>query len=106
MLLLIQNGTISGKIAKDVFEEMLAGEEGPEDIVRRKGLVQLSDGAAIEAVIDGMLAEHQAQAEQYRAGSQKLFGFFVGETMKATRGKANPAMVNEILRRKLGGGKG
>jgi aspartyl-tRNA(Asn)/glutamyl-tRNA(Gln) amidotransferase subunit B len=106
MLLLIKNGTISGKIAKDLFEEMLVNPETPETIVREKGMMQLSDSAAIEAVIDGVLAAHPVQVEQYRAGSHKVLGFFIGETMKATRGKANPAVVNDILRRKLGGGEG
>jgi aspartyl-tRNA(Asn)/glutamyl-tRNA(Gln) amidotransferase subunit B len=101
MLRLITSGMISGKIAKDVFEEMLISPEPPEAIVRRKGLVQVSDQGEIEKAIDGVLAKHAVQVDQYRGGNTKVFGFFVGETMKATRGKANPAVVNEILRRKL-----
>jgi aspartyl-tRNA(Asn)/glutamyl-tRNA(Gln) amidotransferase subunit B len=101
MIGLIQKGTISGKIAKEVFEEMLTSAEGPLAIVERKGLVQVSDEGAIEATIDTMLARNARQVEQYRAGNEKIFGFFVGETMKLTKGKANPRVVNELLRRKL-----
>jgi aspartyl-tRNA(Asn)/glutamyl-tRNA(Gln) amidotransferase subunit B len=101
MISLIHKGTISGKIAKEVFEEMLTSAEGPLAIVERKGLVQVSDEGAIEATIDTMLARNARQVEQYRAGNEKIFGFFVGETMKLTKGKANPRVVNELLRRKL-----
>jgi aspartyl-tRNA(Asn)/glutamyl-tRNA(Gln) amidotransferase subunit B len=101
MIGLIQNGTISGKIAKEVFEEMLGTEEGPQAIVERKGLVQVSDEQAIERVIENVLENNGPQVAQFLAGNEKVFGFFVGETMKLTRGKANPRVVNTILRRKL-----
>ncbi len=98
----IGDGTISGKIAKQVFEAMWRGEGDADRIIETKGLRQVTDSAAIEKVVDEVLAAHPQQVEQYRAGKEKLFGFFVGQVMKATQGKANPAQVNEILRRKLG----
>jgi aspartyl-tRNA(Asn)/glutamyl-tRNA(Gln) amidotransferase subunit B len=101
MINLIIDGTISGKIAKDVFEEMLKTNEPPKAIVEKKGLVQVSDVAAIEKVIDEILATNQGQVEQYKSGKQQVFGFFVGQTMKAMKGKANPKVVNEVLQRKL-----
>jgi len=101
MINLIVDGTISGKIAKDVFEEMLATQESPKAIVEKKGLVQVSDVSAIEKVIDEILANNQGQVEQYKSGKQQVFGFFVGQTMKAMKGKANPKVVNEVLQRKL-----
>jgi aspartyl-tRNA(Asn)/glutamyl-tRNA(Gln) amidotransferase subunit B len=101
MVNLITEGTISGKIAKDVFEEMLAGGEAPMAIVQRKGLVQISDTGAIEAIIDEILAANAAQVEQYRAGKTQVFGFFVGAAMKAMKGKANPNIVNALLKKKL-----
>ncbi len=102
MINLILDGTISGKIAKDVFEEMLTSKEPPKNIVEKKGLMQVSDTGAIEKVIDGILAGNKEQVEKYRSGKSQVFGFFVGETMKAMKGKANPKVVNEILKRKLG----
>jgi aspartyl-tRNA(Asn)/glutamyl-tRNA(Gln) amidotransferase subunit B len=102
MINLIIDGTISGKIAKDVFEEMLKTKESPKAIVEKKGLVQVSDVSAIEKVIDEILANNQGQVEQYKSGKQQVFGFFVGQTMKAMKGKANPKIVNELLQRKLG----
>jgi aspartyl-tRNA(Asn)/glutamyl-tRNA(Gln) amidotransferase subunit B len=101
MINLIADGTISGKIAKDVFEEMLKSHEPPKAVVERKGLVQVSDTGAIEQIIDGILANNKGQVEQYLAGKTQVFGFLVGETMKATKGKANPKIVNELLRTKL-----
>jgi aspartyl-tRNA(Asn)/glutamyl-tRNA(Gln) amidotransferase subunit B len=101
MIGLIQDGTISGKIAKEVFDEMLSSREEPTLIVRRKGLLQVSDEGAIAGIIDGVLAEHDAQVEQFLSGNEKIFGFFVGETMKRMTGKANPRLVNELLRKKL-----
>jgi aspartyl-tRNA(Asn)/glutamyl-tRNA(Gln) amidotransferase subunit B len=103
MVNLIGEGMISGKIAKEVFEEMLKTKENPKTIVERRGLVQLSDAGAIERIVDEVLAKNSDQREKYRSGKTQLFGFFVGEAMKATKGKANPKMVNEILKRKLGG---
>jgi aspartyl-tRNA(Asn)/glutamyl-tRNA(Gln) amidotransferase subunit B len=104
MINLIGDGTISGKIAKDVFAEMLTDSGSPKAIIEKKGLVQISDTGAIEKIIDEVLAKNAEQVEKYRGGKQQLFGFFVGETMKLMKGKANPAVVNEILRKKLGAG--
>jgi aspartyl-tRNA(Asn)/glutamyl-tRNA(Gln) amidotransferase subunit B len=101
MINLIIDGTISGKIAKDVFEEMLRTKESPKAIVENKGLVQVSDVSAIEKVIDEIIANNQGQVEQYKSGKQQVFGFFVGQIMKAMKGKANPKVVNEVLQRKL-----
>jgi aspartyl-tRNA(Asn)/glutamyl-tRNA(Gln) amidotransferase subunit B len=101
MINLILEGIISGKIAKDVFEEMLKSKESPSVIVEKKGLVQVSDVSAIENVIDGILSKNQGQVEQYKSGKQQVFGFFVGQVMKAMKGKANPQLVNEVLQRKL-----
>jgi aspartyl-tRNA(Asn)/glutamyl-tRNA(Gln) amidotransferase subunit B len=101
MINLIADGTISGKIAKDVFEEMLATGEAPRSIVERKGLMQISDTGAIEAIIDEILAANAGQVEQYRAGKSQVFGFFVGTAMKAMKGKANPKVVNDLLKKKL-----
>ena len=103
MLKLIENGTISGKIAKTVFDEMYKTGKAPAKIVEEKGLVQVTDTAEIEKIIDDVLAKESAQVEAYRSGKDKLFGFFVGQVMKASRGKANPALVNEILLKKLKG---
>jgi aspartyl-tRNA(Asn)/glutamyl-tRNA(Gln) amidotransferase subunit B len=101
MIDLIVDGTISGKIAKDVFEEMLKTQDSPKSIVEKKGLMQVSDESAIEKVIDEILASNQGQVEQYKSGKQQVFGFFVGATMKTMKGKANPKVVNEVLKRKL-----
>lgn len=106
MVSLISDGTISGKIAKEVFEEMLASPEDPSAIVERKGLIQVSDSSVIEKTIDDVLDGNRLQLEKYLGGSEKVFGFFVGETMKAMKGKANPKVVNNILRRKLDALKG
>ena len=101
MINLIADNTISGKIAKDVFEEMLKSHEPPTVIVERKGLVQLSDISAIEQIIDDVLMKNKGQVETYLGGKQQVFGFLVGETMKATKGKANPKIVNDLLKKKL-----
>ena len=101
MINLIAEGTISGKIAKEVFEEMVKTGEAPEAIIQKKGLTQISDTASIETIIDRILSENKEQVDTYLAGKPQVFGFFVGETMKAMKGKANPAMVNQILRGKL-----
>ena len=97
---LIGEGTISGRIAKDLFAEMIETGEAPDAIVERKGLRQVSDTGAIAAAVDAALAAHPAQVAQY-ATNPKVLGFFVGQVMKATGGKANPALVNELLRQKL-----
>lgn len=101
MLKLIDNKTISGKIAKTVFEEMYATGKMPAEIVKEKGLVQITDTGQLEEIIDNVIAENPNPLEQYRAGKTKTFGFFVGQVMKATRGKANPQLVNELLKKKL-----
>lgn len=103
MINLIVDGTISGKIAKEVFEEMLATGEQASAVVQRKGLVQISDTGAIEKTIDEVLAANPGEVEKFKAGKQQVFGFFVGEVMKRMKGKANPKVVNEVLRKRLGG---
>jgi aspartyl-tRNA(Asn)/glutamyl-tRNA(Gln) amidotransferase subunit B len=104
LLKLVADGTISGSIAKQVFEIMLETGQGATAIVEEKGLKQTSDTGAIEAVIAEILANNPGQLEQYRAGKEQLFGFFVGQTMKAMQGKANPGVVNELLKKLLAGG--
>jgi len=102
LLKLVADGTISGTIAKTVFEKMLDSGDPAADIVEREGLKQTSDTGAIDAKIDEILAANADKVEQYKAGKEALFGFFVGQTMKAMQGKANPQVVNERLRSKLG----
>jgi aspartyl-tRNA(Asn)/glutamyl-tRNA(Gln) amidotransferase subunit B len=103
LIKLIDAGTISGKIAKTVFDEMWKSGREPRLIVKEQGLVQVSDSGAIEAIIDEVLAREAVQVAEYRSGKDKLFGFFVGQVMKASKGKANPALVNELLLSKLNG---
>ena len=103
LLDLIADGTISGRIAKDVFEDMAETGKNPEAIVEEKGLKQISDTGAIEAIVDKLIAENPGQAEQFRGGNEKVIGWFVGQIMRATQGKANPGMVNQLLRDKLKG---
>jgi aspartyl-tRNA(Asn)/glutamyl-tRNA(Gln) amidotransferase subunit B len=100
---LIADGTISGRLAKEVFAEMVASGADPAVIVEAKGLRQVTDSGAIEAVIDAVLAAQADKVAEYRAGRDRLYGFFVGQIMRATQGKANPALVNELLRKKLAG---
>lgn len=101
LIQLIDRGTISGKIAKTVFEEMAASGKKAEVIVQEKGLVQVSDSAQIEAIVQQVIAANPKEAAEYRAGKEKLMGFFVGQVMKASRGKANPQVVNEMLKKML-----
>jgi len=101
LVLLIDQGKISGKIAKTVFEAMLESGKSPDEIVSEKGLEQVSDLASIEIMIDQVLVANPKQIEQYKSGNEKVYGFLVGQIMKATQGKANPQRVNEILREKL-----
>jgi len=103
LLALVADGTISGPLAKQVFEIMLETGDGAPKIVEDRGLKQTSDTGAIEAVIAEVLAKNPGQLEQYRGGKEALFGFFVGQTMKAMGGKANPAVVNELLKKALAG---
>jgi aspartyl-tRNA(Asn)/glutamyl-tRNA(Gln) amidotransferase subunit B len=98
---LIADGTISGRLAKDVFAEMVATGADPAAIVEAKGLRQVTDTGAIAAAIDAVLAAQPDKLAEYRAGRDKLYGFFVGQVMRATQGKANPALVNELLKKKL-----
>ena len=102
LVALISDGTISGRIAKDVFADMFETSKDAGVIIEEKGLKQVSDTGAIEALIDQVLAENQDKVEEYRGGKDKLFGFFVGQTMKLSKGQANPAMVNDMLKAKLG----
>ncbi|MGC2063410.1 MAG: Asp-tRNA(Asn)/Glu-tRNA(Gln) amidotransferase subunit GatB [Thermodesulfovibrionales bacterium] len=101
MISLIDNGTISGKIAKTVFDEMYRTGRDADAIVKEKGLLQISDASEIEKAVDDILARSLKEIERYRAGDEKLIGFFVGQVMKATKGKANPQMLNELLKKKL-----
>ena len=103
MVRLIDDDTISGKIAKTVFEQMVATGKPAEAIVAEQGLSQMTDSGAIDAAIAAVLAANAAKVAEYRGGKDKLFGFFVGQVMKATEGKANPAKVNEILKQRLAG---
>ena len=98
---LIKNNTISGKIAKTVFEEMVKNNEDPEKIVNEKGMRQQSDPEELKKIIDTILKNNQDKVEQYKAGKDKLFGFFVGEAMKNTQGKGNPKLINDILKEQL-----
>ncbi len=101
MIKRISDNTISGKIAKNVFEAMWNGEGDADCVIESKGLKQITDSGAIETMIDDIIANNQAQVEEFRAGKEKVLGFFVGQVMKASRGKANPAQVNQLLRAKL-----
>ena len=98
---LIKDGTISGKIAKTVFEQMMEGDKDPQKIVKEQGLKQESDPKALEALIDKVIDDNRDKATEYKSGKVKLFGFFVGQVMKVSGGKANPQLVNEILKKKL-----
>jgi len=102
LLDLLADGTISGRIAKDVFEIMVETGERPAGIVERKGLRQVTDSGAIAEAVAAVLAAHPKEVAAYKAGKERLFGFFVGQVMKAMAGKANPALVNELLKQRLG----
>lgn len=99
----IADGTISGKIAKDVFAIMWTSGEDPDAIIEARGLKQISDSGEIEAIVDAVLADSAAQVEQYRAGNEKVIGYLVGQVMKRSQGKANPKQVNQVLRDRLDG---
>jgi aspartyl-tRNA(Asn)/glutamyl-tRNA(Gln) amidotransferase subunit B len=101
MVKMIGDGTISTKIAKTVFEEMYKTGKDAEAVVKEQGLTQVSDTGAIDAIIDEVVKANPAQAADYKAGKEKLFGFFVGQVMKASKGKANPDLVNQLLKKKL-----
>ncbi len=98
----IHDNTISGKIAKEVFDAMWSGEGSADEIIEARGLKQITDSGAIDDIVDAVIAANPGQAADYRAGKEKLIGFFVGQVMKETGGKANPGQVNEALKRKLG----
>lgn len=101
LLLRIHDNTISGKIAKTVFEAMLAEEGSADEIIAKKGLRQVTDSAAIEKLVDEVLAANEGQVEEYRAGKDRVFGFLVGQVMKASKGQANPQQLNDLLLKKL-----
>ncbi|MBT3505560.1 MAG: Asp-tRNA(Asn)/Glu-tRNA(Gln) amidotransferase subunit GatB, partial [Piscirickettsiaceae bacterium] len=104
LLMRISDNTISGKIAKQIFEALWSGEgKDTDSIIEAKGLKQVTDSGAIEAIVDEVIANNAGQVEQYRSGKEQLLGFFVGQVMKASKGKANPAQVNEVLKAKLAG---
>ena len=98
---MISSGKISGKIAKDVFEKMQVGDKDPNQIVEKEGLTQESDPKELEKIIDAVLLDNQDKVAQYKSGKEKLFGYFVGEVMKLSTGKANPQLVNQILKNLL-----
>ncbi|MEX2481452.1 MAG: Asp-tRNA(Asn)/Glu-tRNA(Gln) amidotransferase subunit GatB [Gammaproteobacteria bacterium] len=97
----ITDGTLSGKIAKQVFQAMWTGEGSPDDIINKKGLRQVSDTAVIEVAVNNVIAEYPAQVEEFKAGKEKILAFLVGQVMKRTKGQANPGVVNEVLRGKI-----
>ena len=101
LLARINDKTISGKIAKQVFEILWQSTASADDIIAEQGLTQISDTGAIETIIDKIIADNPNQVEQYRSGKDKMFAFFVGQVMKAMQGKANPAEVNKMLKEKL-----
>ena len=101
LLELIENNTISGKIAKGVCDEMARSGKSPRSIVKEKGLVQITDSGAVEKIVSQVIADCPNEVEAYKNGKTKLLGFFVGRVMQATRGKANPKLVNEVLKKKL-----
>jgi aspartyl-tRNA(Asn)/glutamyl-tRNA(Gln) amidotransferase subunit B len=103
MITLIQEGTISGKMAKDLIEEMYRSGKPPDAIIKEKGMVQITDEGVLAHTVAQVIAENPGQLAQYRAGKEKVFGFFVGQIMKATRGKANPQLINDLLKKMLAG---
>jgi aspartyl-tRNA(Asn)/glutamyl-tRNA(Gln) amidotransferase subunit B len=102
MLKLIKDNTISGKIAKTVFDEMFASGKSADEVVKEKGLVQITDESAIESIVDQVVAQNPGPVQDYRSGNQKALGFLVGQAMKLSKGKANPQLLNKVLREKLG----
>jgi aspartyl-tRNA(Asn)/glutamyl-tRNA(Gln) amidotransferase subunit B len=102
LLQLVEQGTISLKVAREIFPEVYSSGKTPEQIVQEKGLVQVSDEGALDKIIDGVLAKNPTQVVQFKEGKQQVLGFLVGQVMKASGGKANPGKVNELLKKKLG----
>jgi aspartyl-tRNA(Asn)/glutamyl-tRNA(Gln) amidotransferase subunit B len=103
LLTRIKDSTISGKIAKEVLEAMWVSGDSADEVIEEKGLRQITDTSAIERAIEDVMAKNPGQLAEYRSGKDKLFGFFVGQAMKATQGKANPTQLNELLKKKLAG---
>ena len=103
MVDLINDNTISGRIAKDVFQFMAEEGKDPDTIIEEKGLKQVTDTSAIEKIIDEVMAANPDKVAEYRGGKDKLIGWFVGQTMRASQGKANPGMLNDLLKKKLTG---
>ncbi len=103
MIALIDKGTISGKIAKKVFEQMAETGKMPEAIVQEQGLVQVSDTGELEKAVQAVLDANPQMVEDFRGGKDKVFGFLMGQVMKSTKGKGNPQLLNDILRKKLEG---
>lgn len=103
LLRLVENGAISLKVAREIFPELYASGKDPAQLVQEKGLTQVSDEAALEKIIDEVMAKNQDQVAQYRSGKEQVLGFFVGQVMRASGGKANPGKVNELLKKKLAG---
>jgi aspartyl-tRNA(Asn)/glutamyl-tRNA(Gln) amidotransferase subunit B len=101
LVALIRKGEISGKIAKEVFAKMLSSGEAAPAIVEREGLQQISDSGALAQIVDQVLQQNPKQVEQYKSGKATVLGFLVGQVMKASRGQANPGVVNDLLRKKL-----
>ena len=101
MLVRVMDDTISGKIAKQVFDAMWKGEGSADEIIEAKGLKQITDSSAIEALVDEVLANNPSQVEAYKGGQEKMMGYFVGQVMKASGGQANPGQVNKMLKEKL-----
>lgn len=101
LLARIKDNTISGKIAKDVLDAMWNGEGSADEVIESKGLKQITDTSAIEAYVDEVIAKNPAQFEELKSGKDKMMGFFVGQVMKMSQGKANPAQVNELIRSKM-----
>ena len=101
LLKLIDDGTISGKMAKTVFEDMYRSSKPPAEIVKEKGLTQITDESALQKMVDDVIAANPGQATDFKNGKDKLIGFFVGQVMQASKGQANPALVNKLLKEKL-----
>ena len=100
---IVEKGLISSKIANDIFPDLMATGEMPKAYVEKKGLNQVSDTGVIDSAVDQVIAANPKEVESYKGGKKKLMGFFVGQVMRATKGKANPAVVNDLLKKKLGG---
>ena len=101
LVAIVEEGLISAKIANDIFPDLFASGAMPEAYVKERGLVQISDSSALEAAVEKVIADNPAEVEAFKGGKTKLISFFVGQVMRATKGKANPAMVNELLQKKL-----